>query len=63
MITFWNRHEVYMGLGGNEFYQVRRILAKSGIKYTWKIMRYTSYVYVHKKDAEEAQYVIQESKR
>ena len=42
MITFWNRHEVYVGIDMNRFNQILDILASEKIKYTYWTVNQTS---------------------
>ena len=78
MITIFNREEVYVGSSMGEASNIRRILASSNIKYTYRVvdrnssnvvgaqrgrtstfgqkmnMSKTYYIYVHKKDYNDA---------
>ena len=71
MIAIWNRREIYVGHSLKEFNRILDILAAEKIKYAWKKrgVLYTPdsmgnpqsgihYIYVHKKDADKAQFLI-----
>lgn len=71
MITFFNRREVYSGVGLQRFNRVRDILDAYRIKYNYKYGNLASfsivnqpseqcYVYVHKKDYEKANDVLRD---
>jgi len=55
MIAFWNRREVYVGFDGNDFDRIRIVLAANRIKYIYSFSpNRLYYIYVHKKDADNA---------
>jgi len=67
LIAFWNRYEVWFGQSIENFKNARDILADNNIKYRFRIttrgaiggrVLRTYYLYVHKKDAEEAEFLL-----
>jgi len=70
VIAFWNRYEAWFGYDIEGFKNARDTLAVNDIKYKFRIVNNTSrtlshlkhartyYLYVHKKDAEEAAFLL-----
>ncbi len=77
-MMFWNRREVYMGFSMEQMGLVRQTLADNDIEYTYRVVNNGMsrtfsaqnpnficqyYVYVHKKDFEKAQAVLNSGSR
>ena len=62
MIMPWNRREVHMVTSMEEFNRICSILASKNVKYTFagrkRRRNSMDYIYVHKDDFEEAQFVL-----
>ena len=67
MILFWNRREVWFGSDLDGFKNVRDVLRDNRIKFVYRIrtrgaagagVTRTYYVYIHKKDLEEAEFLL-----
>ena len=66
LIVFWNRYEVWFGTDIEKFKNARDILIDNNIKYRFRVTARrarghvirTHYLYVHKKDAKEAMFLL-----
>jgi len=57
-IAFWNRREIWVGESREDFNQKRDILDSRKIKHAYRQLGWTWYIYVHRKDEEEAEFLI-----